>query len=181
MIDAPRELVFGYGSLAAGAEGLVAALRGGRRGWGVAMDNRRDLPGYKFYTDVHGRRPEVFVCFGDLALTDDPAQAVTGLCRPVTPAQLPELDARERNYVRVDVSDRVDVDGARVWTYIGSDDGRARFAAANEAGTAVICGEYLRTVHAAFRALGATAYGACVASLRTGTIPVVELRRHELP
>ena len=62
-----REFVFGYGSLAAlgdgvapsrtpRAEGFVCDLRGYRRQWGVAMDNSRDLPGYKHYTDAVGRR-----------------------------------------------------------------------------------------------------------------------------
>ena len=42
--------VFGYGSLVAdGAQ--PCELRGFRRFWGVAMDNRVDLPGYKHFED----------------------------------------------------------------------------------------------------------------------------------
>src|SRR6201986_1657222 len=70
------EFVFGYGSLSARPgpaptrelkqDGFVADVAGLRRVWGVAMDNRRDLPGYKYYTDAGGRRPEVFVAYLDL-------------------------------------------------------------------------------------------------------------------
>ena len=52
------QFVFGYGSLTARPgpvptrelkeHGFVADLTGLRRAWGVAMDNRHDLPGYKY-------------------------------------------------------------------------------------------------------------------------------------
>ena len=54
--------VFGYGSLVpAGLGGLPeravpCRLGGWRRGWHVAMDNRRDLPGYKHYRAPSGVR-----------------------------------------------------------------------------------------------------------------------------
>src|SRR6201999_4383939 len=103
-----RQFVFGYGSLTARPgpvptrelkdHGFVADLLGLRRIWGVAMDNRRDLPGYKYYTDAEGRRPEVFVAYPDLVPAEaasahpdlvpaDPAAThparVNGLCLPV--------------------------------------------------------------------------------------------------
>ena len=123
-----REFVFGYGSLAAlgdgvapsrtpRAEGFVCDLRGYRRQWGVAMDNSRDLPGYKHYTDAVGRRPPVFVCFLDIE--PDPRTVVNGLCIPVDRGRLAVLDDRERNYERRDISALVDAGGARVWTYVG--------------------------------------------------------------
>ena len=94
---ADRQFVFGYGSLAAladgavpsrtpRAEGFVCDLPGYRRQWGVAMDNRRDLPGYKHYTDELGERPAVFVCFLDIET--DPRGSVNGLCVPVDGARL---------------------------------------------------------------------------------------------
>jgi hypothetical protein len=68
--------VFGYGSLAAAGlaglnrtprrEGFVADLEGFERGWGVAMDNTRTVPGYKCYVDRTGSRPDVCVAFLDL-------------------------------------------------------------------------------------------------------------------
>jgi hypothetical protein len=67
MIRPVTDYVFGYGSLVAPLgldlararrrEGFVADLPGFRRVWGVAMDNRRDLPGYKCYVDADGRHP----------------------------------------------------------------------------------------------------------------------------
>src|SRR6201999_666753 len=97
--------------------GFVADLLGLRRIWGVAMDNRRDLPGYKYYTDRQGRRPEVFVAYLDL-VADETASAhpapaarsahnVNGVCLAVDDATLEQLDRRERNYERTDISDRV--------------------------------------------------------------------------
>jgi hypothetical protein len=185
-----REYVFGYGSLAAGqlmlsreqrANGFIADLCGMRRGWGVAMDNRVDLPGYKCYLDDQGRRPPVSVCFLDI-VEDVPQAQVNGVCLPVAAADLAALDRRERNYDRIDVSDRLlGVDGIRVWTYRGSVDGRARFDAAVQAGTAVIQAGYVAAVRAGFMALGAVEWEACEASLEPGAMPVLELVRCELP
>jgi hypothetical protein len=62
--------VFGYGSLAAwaGRGEALAELAGARRVWGVAMDNRVEIPGYKVYVDpADGSRPPVHVAFLDLA------------------------------------------------------------------------------------------------------------------
>jgi cation transport regulator ChaC len=180
--------VFGYGSLAAElqvtptrafhADGFVAELTGFVRGWGVAMDNRLDLPGYKYYTAADGSRPAVFVSFLDVS----PGAGVTnGLCLPVDESTLAALDRRERNYARVDVTDWVDVPGgARVWTYVGLPEARARFDGARAAGTAVIDAGYLRAVQIAFAALGPDERDACATSLEPCDLPVVELARHEL-
>ncbi|MDQ6729004.1 MAG: gamma-glutamylcyclotransferase [Actinomycetota bacterium] len=180
--------VFGYGSLAiesglvpgrrCAADGFVADLPGFQRSWGVAMDNRRDLPGYKYYTDDRGRRPDVYVAYLDLR---ERAQAsVNGICIPVDDGRLAELDARERNYERVDVSDRLGVDGVRVWTYTGSTAGHRRLAEGRECGRAVIDADYLGLVRNAFRRLGPAEYEACAVSLAPGDLPVVELTRVEL-
>ncbi|MGH2910161.1 MAG: hypothetical protein ACRDK8_12795, partial [Solirubrobacteraceae bacterium] len=84
-----RDYVFGYGSLAAGdvtpgrrrlLTGFVADLRGVRRGWGVAMDNRVDLPGYKCYLDPDGRRPALSVCFLDIEPVASLDARVNGVC-----------------------------------------------------------------------------------------------------
>ena len=66
------------------------------------MDNTRDLPGYKYYVAPDGTRPAVFVAFLDVA----PAAgaSVGGVCSPVDATLLAELDARERNYERRDVT-----------------------------------------------------------------------------
>jgi hypothetical protein len=200
LLNAARgQFVFGYGSLTAcpgpvptrelKEHGFVADLSGLRRIWGVAMDNRRDLPGYKYYTGAGARRPAVFVAYPDLVSADpapgEPAPTqlarVNGVCLPVSEAVLQELDRRERNYVRTDVSDRVQAGGARVWAYIGMVAARARLAEGRRTGTAVIDAGYLRTVEAAFALLGDAELASLRASLAPGDLPVVELTRHELP
>lgn len=185
----PPQFVFGYGSLATGlaftptrrwrAEGFVADLPGFARGWGVAMDNGRDLPGYKYYTAADGSRPPVFVSFLDVAPVGG-AAAINGLCLPVNAEQLAWLDRRERNYSRVDVSDRVQAHGARVWVYMGTPAARERLCDARHDGLAVIDSAYLKAVEYAFAALGAEELALCRASLAPGELPVLELLRHEL-
>jgi cation transport regulator ChaC len=183
-----RQFVFGYGSLAAELafvptreyrhEGFAAELSGFARGWGVAMDNRRDLPGYKFYTAPDGSRPAVCVAFLDVAETS--AGSVNGLCMAVEEPWLEQLDRRECNYARVDVSDRIDAHGGRVWMYVGTPAGRERLATAHAAGRAVIDAAYLRTVVQGFERLGEGELGACRESLEPHGLPVLELERHDL-
>jgi hypothetical protein len=182
------DFIFGYGSLAELAfvpgreprdEGFVADLPGFARGWGVAMDNRRDRPGYKYYTAADGSRPAVFVSFLDVWAVGGVA-AVNGLCLPVDAAALTRLDRRERNYARLDVSDRIDAGGARVWVYVGTPAARERLRDARGDGRAVIDAGYLRAVESAFAALGAEELKRCRPSLAPGDLPVVELVRHEL-
>jgi gamma-glutamylcyclotransferase (GGCT)/AIG2-like uncharacterized protein YtfP len=148
------------------------------------MDNRRDLPGYKYYADAEGRRPQVFVAYLDLVPAHPdpthPAQ-VNGVCLPVDAAVLEALDRRERNYERTDVSDRVRAGGARVWAYIGMAAARERLAEGRRTATAVIDAGYVRTVQTGFAALGAEELALVRASLAPGDLPVVELTRHELP
>ena len=181
--------VFGYGSLAnvpgpipvrrVAAGGFVADLDGFARSWGVAMDNRSDLPGYKYYTDPRGHRPEVYVTYLDVR--ERAGARVNGVCIPVDDAQLAELDARERNYKRVDVSDRVGVEGVRIWTYVGTAASRRRLTRGRELGQAVIDAGYLGLVSEAFRRLGPAEYDACARSLAPGDLPVAELTRVDLP
>ncbi len=141
--------MFGYGSLPAEEGGIPCRLRDHRRGWDVAMDNRETVPGYKIYVDpATGERPPVHVAY--LSITPHPGEHVDGYAFPVTDAQLAELDERERNYDRHDVSDQVDVDG-RVWAYVGSRAGRRRLAEGRRRGTAVISRGYLEKVRRVVR------------------------------
>jgi hypothetical protein len=119
-------------------------LRDHRRSWGVAMDNRRTIPGYKFYVDPEtGERPEVYVAF--LCIWHEPGASVEGVLLQVDDDGLAALDRRERNYDRHDVSPHVDADG-RVWAYVASAAGRERCAAGRAAGRAVVSTEYLAGV-----------------------------------
>jgi hypothetical protein len=167
--------VFAYGSLAhdlAAAGPPRARLRGARRTWGVAMDNRRAIPGYKVWLDpADGTRPALHVAFLDLA--DDAEATVAGLCVAMTAESLAAADARERNYARVEVSARVEPvppGGGPVWAYRGSAAGRARLATAAAAGDAVVARPYLDAVRATFNG-----------AIPPPPLPVRDLVRRDVP
>ena len=146
MVDFLGVYVFGYGSLVRRPDGVACSLRGFRRRWGVAMDNTRDVPGYKFYVDsATGERPAVFVAFVDLE--EARGASAEGVAFAVDEAQLAALDDRERSYARVDVRERLSVvfDGP-VWAYIGRPEARERFARGMAAGTTVVSREYRDSV-----------------------------------
>lgn len=175
--------VFGYGSLSAdaGSAPLVATLADHVRVWGVAMDNRAEIGGYKYYVDADsGERPAVAVTFVDLV--PSPGVDCVGVLLAVDAAALARLDARERNYERVEVGDRIsvaaDLGNAPVWTYRGLATARARYAAAAAAGTAVIASAYRETVEAGFRAAGL--WERYVASTRPPQCPTRPLARVDL-
>ena len=162
----PPALVFGYGSLLEGAAGTPCRLSGHRRHFGVAMDNRRTIPGYKYYLDAAtGERPAVFVAFLDIV--EDPGSAVEGLALEVDPATLAALDDRERNYRRVEV------DG-RLWAYTGLPEARERYARAAAAGAAVVSLAYLDGVRAGFARLG-------LGFDTSPDVPVMDLVRVDVP
>lgn len=168
--------VFAYGSLA-GPGARPCTLRGHRRTWGVAMDNTVDLPGYKHYLDpVTGERPAVRVAFLDIE--EDPAREVNGVALWVEESALPALDARERNYRRVDVTSLVapPLDGP-VWTYAGLEASRARA----HTGPCVISRDYLESVRASFAGRGEQELAAFERSTASPPGPVRALRRVDHP
>ena len=114
------------------------------------MDNRRTIPGYKYYVDPDtGERPPVHVTF--LNIYPAAEGRVNGIAFPVTAEALDRLDRRERNYDRIDVTRLLDVDlGGTVWTYLGTEDARERF----EAGAAVVSQDYFDAVRDGFAAVG---------------------------
>jgi hypothetical protein len=138
--------VFGYGSLRAQDGGVPCRLRDHRLGWDVAMDNREVIPGYKIYLDPQtGVRPAVEVAY--LSITPQAGASVDGVAFSVSDARLAELDRRERNYVRRDVTEFVDRElGGRIWAYVGSRAGRLRLARGRCRGTAVVARGYLEKV-----------------------------------
>ena len=138
--------MFGYGSLPAEEDGVECRLHDHGLGWEVAMDNREVIPGYKVYVEpATGDRPAVEVAY--LSITPQPGASVEGVAFPVSDEKLEELDRRERNYVRRDVTDLVDTDlGGRIWAYVGSLAGRVRLARGRRRGTAVVSRGYLEKV-----------------------------------
>jgi hypothetical protein len=118
------------------------------------MDNSVTIPGYKYYVDpVTGERPACFVVF--LNIVDDSTSHVNGAVFTVSGSELAELDRRERNYDRIDVSSLVcePVEGT-VWTYVGSGEGVRRFEAGRRANRAVISASYHNDVRHGFTSLG---------------------------
>jgi hypothetical protein len=173
------DYVFGYGSLAWDGRGLVhqAELRGTRRVWGVAMDNTEDIPGYKHYRRRRdGSRPEVCVAFLDLE--PSAGESVNGICLAVTPERLAELDRRERNYIRIDVTDRLSPrPPGRTWVYVGRPESRARFRRARARSLVVVSREYREHVLRGFAALGRDAVARFWRSTELEGLPVVDLVR----
>lgn len=186
-LESHGDLIFGYGSLAAETDflptrerhprGWVADLTGHRRVWGVAMDNSVAIRGYKRYLDPEsGDPPTVMVAFLDVVL--DAGEMVNGVLTPVTAESLDALDNRERNYRRVDVTDRVrPAAPTRVWTFVGRPDARERLRGALATGDAVISRGYLRGVERGFRRLGDAEWQGYVASTDPPPCPVRDLRR----
>jgi cation transport regulator ChaC len=153
--------VFAYGSLMAPAvlDHLAvhhgpARLRGWARSWSVCTDNVSSLA-VRYLTPGTQERPAVQVLF--LNLVPDPAAAVSGVLVHVAPHRLSELDAREGNYARVDVTASVStMDGVAaprvVWAYVGRPEPVDRARRGLAAGTARIRREYLDGVLDAFAA-----------------------------
>jgi hypothetical protein len=169
-----RTFVFGYGSLLRRDGGIPCRLLGHRRAWNVAMDNRRTIPGYKYYVDPDtGERPPVRVTFLNLYPADG---RVNGVAFPVGAEELAVLDRRERNYERVDVTPLLEADlGGRVWTYRGSPAARERF----EAGPAVVAQDYFAAIRNGFAAAdGLEEFDASTDPL---TVPLRRLTRVDLP
>jgi hypothetical protein len=124
---------------------FVRKVRGLRRQWGVAMDNRVDLPGYKFFVrDGTGERHEGHVAFLDLV--EEPGAALNGVLFEVSEGELADLDDRERNYSRADVTAHVIDPPGPVIAYVGTEEGRARFAAGVAAGDLVASDAYIEQV-----------------------------------
>lgn len=179
-MSGPRpEFVFGYGALVTDVGGTAAELAGFRRFWGVAMDNSQTIPGYKYYVDEDGARPDLYVAYLDIE--PDASASVNGACTEVEHDGLDALDDRERSYTRVEVTDAIEDPPGRVWAYAGSREGRGRLSRGLEIGRAVISREYLDRVEAGFRALGPDEYDAFRSSCASDGLPVRDLVRVDLP
>lgn len=160
-----KHYVFGYGSLVKGEEQIekyvgkktmvtYCHLLGYKRIWNVAMDNRIVIDGYKYYNDESGNRYDGFVTFLNIC-SSNPNDKLFGILFEVSEENLPELDKRERNYNRVDVTDLLDVpvDG-KVWVYIGKNEAVERFTQGVTEGNITINLNYYNLVENAYKTLG---------------------------
>jgi cation transport regulator ChaC len=160
--DTGVDYVFGYGSLVeltaplALGERLFPAvpgrLHGFRRRWGVAMHNWETSEAEKHFVDpASGLKPSVAIAYLDIEAA--PGQAVNGLAIPVDAARLRELDRREGNYERVEVSAAFEPGLAHaVHVYRGTPAARDRCAGAEE--EICVSRQYAERIEAAFHALG---------------------------
>lgn len=144
------------------------------------MDNRIDIPGYKYYIDpISGDRPPIHVAFLDIEPDTD--SKVNGVCVPVTSGQLTELDRREQQYDRIDIGEQFPMLADPVWMYVGSTRGRERRRAGDLSGTTVVTREYRNSVLHGFDMLGSDERLAYETSTSPCNCRVVELSRQPLP
>lgn len=147
--------VFGYASLVAleDAGALPGYLHGYRRCWGVAMNNWEGGEGAKHWLDREtGKRPRIRVAYLDLY--EHAGSAVNGMALPVGDDRLAELDAREINYRRVDVSASFEPSIPQaVYTYIGLDAARERCRQGVDEGYIFVSRDYVIGVRRAFERL----------------------------
>lgn len=199
--------VFGYGSLVdrerlalflgrelAPEDLAFGRLRGFRRTWNVATDNRLDLPGYKMYLDPEtGERPEIYVTFLNLRPVADGSRplanrgAVNGVAFRVREGELERIRDRERNYRLTDVTGlwvseetgRAHPD--RVLTSLGRPEAEERFRRGRRAGRAVVRAHYRQQVHDAFGSRGGSWWEEFRRTTDPPGIPERALERVELP
>lgn len=135
--------IFGYGSLVDidhlkkylhkdtfnEGELYICKLKGFKRVWNVAMDNCKDLPGYKYYTEENQgveNRPNYFVSF--LNIEKDSNHEIFGVLFQVNDTLLELLKKRERNYILENIKDSLDIEiKEEAYTFVASDEGRKRF------------------------------------------------------
>ena len=195
--------VFGYGSLVdlerlalflgreLSAEDVAfGRLRGFRRTWNVATDNRWNRPGYKMYLDPEtGERPEVYVTFLNLRAHGD---EVNGVAFRVCERELERIRDRERNYRLTDVTGRWQPEETGPWiagpgrperlfTSLGRPEAEERFRQGRRARRAVVRADYRRQVHDAFGRRGRTWWEEFRETTDPPEIPELALERVELP
>jgi hypothetical protein len=156
--------VFGYGSLVELGEPLVEGdrvypampgrLRGFRRFWGAAMNNWEASDAQKHFVDPDsGLKPRLKVAYLDIE--ERPGSIVNGLAIPVDPTRLAELDLREINYRRIDVSTAFEpATSQRVFAYVGTPAARARARIETPGAAIHVSRQYVSRIRRAFAALG---------------------------
>jgi hypothetical protein len=181
--------VFAYASLVSaasagetlgrGVEPVPARLGGWRRRWSLGRDNATAEK--TFARADGGEMPSV--CLGlNLEPAEAGDEAPNGAVIEVAEAELERLDIREMRYDRVDVTGAVEPLPAGIDRVIAYHAKPERFLVETPAG-AVIIAAYLRTVEAAFDALGPGELEAFRRTTGPPPAPVVEgvLVRDEIP
>jgi len=156
--------VFGYGSLVAMGDELTlegrawapvpGRLRDYRRCWGAAMNNWEAGPKQKHFLDPgSGEQPRIRVAYLDIE--EEPDRTVNGLAVPVDRPQLAEIDRREMNYLRIDVSAAFEPALPQpVFAYRATKEARERCRRHQPDAKVFVSSEYLAAVRRAFAELG---------------------------
>ena len=189
-----NNFVFGYGSLVCidslrqflgrtlnpELDFTYCGLKNFHRCWNVAMDNRVNIPGYKYYINKNtGDRLDGFVAF--LNIRPQLGKTVTGILFRTSHADLEKLDNREYNYERVDITHKLDIQiQGRAWVYIGLDKAEQCYQEGLSKYNASISQTYFDLVHNAYRSLGEAAFSNYISTTDQPTIPILELERHQI-
>ena len=123
-----------------------------------------------------------------LGLVVSPDETANGIVGWVTDDELPKLDRRERNYDRVDVSDKATIGGGAaldlagpIMTYVPRSEPQQRYRAARDRGTAAIEQHYWDLVDGAFADLGPDRRQRYHATTPVPDVPVVAMTRASVP
>ena len=186
--------VFGYGSLmnldklqeylgrdlTFGLDFKICGLRNFRRCWNVAMDNCLNLPNYKYYINVEtGNRPESFITF--INIRPNQGKAVGGILFRVSHQELKKLDRRERNYQRIDITNKIEekVEG-KAWVYIGLKEAEQRYEQGLKQNKGVIVQDYIDSIHYGYGLWGQEIWFNYVATTDKPRVPILNLKRYQL-
>ena len=181
--------IFGYGSLVnvknleqylkrelkPNSDYTICNLKNFQRCWNVAMDNQIDLPKYKYYRNRNTKeRLDSFVTF--LNIRRDPNQTISGILFRISDTELENLDLRERNYNRIEITDQLSIKvQGNAWTYIGLQEAEQRYQKGLSKGNAMISRSYFNSVHNAYFLLGSEEYANYIATTDKPTVPIVNL------
>jgi hypothetical protein len=166
MPEAPAGVayVFGYGSLVTMKDELTlegrawtpvpGRLRGFRRYWGAAMNNWEAGPQQKHFLDPDsGEQPRIRVAYLDIDA--EPGRTVNGLAVPVDGRRLAEIDRREMNYLRIDVSEAFEPALPQpVFAYRATEEARKRCRRHQPDAEVFVSSEYVAAVRRAYAELG---------------------------
>jgi cation transport regulator ChaC len=182
--------VFGYGSLVdvenlqkdlgrdltASSDFIFCYLKGYHRCWNIAMDNRINFPDYKYYVEKEtGSRPEGFVAF--LNIRPHKGSSIIGILFSVSEKDLQNLDKRERNYRRVDITNLIEMPfKGKAWVYIGFEEAEKRYQEGLAQHNIFVSQSYFNSVYNAYLSLGEDALSNYVETTDALEVPVLDLK-----
>lgn len=139
------------------------------------MNNSIDLPNYKYYRDSYTReRINAFVTF--LNIRPNLNVNISGILFRVTDAELNNLDSRERNYRRINITQQLNIQlQGNAWTYIGLSEAEQRYQTGLAQNKAIIARSYFDTVKNAYLSLGSQEYAEYIATTDKPAVSIMDL------